>query len=123
LIKERRISWYIIYLFFCFIYDKIFNLNSYTHIFWEFRESNPHPHRGVEFFWRGEYNCGKVFTTFSFLFHFLHFLLFAYLIPSMPLWSNLLQFYPNFYLHGSLLCRNLKSCQFLNKYKLAHLSS
>ena len=41
---------------FFYIYDRNYNLNSHTSIFWRSRGSNTRPHRGVGHFRKGDYH-------------------------------------------------------------------
>ena len=56
--NEKKITYFISFLklfIYLFIFDRNFNLNSHTCIFWGSRESNPCPHRGVRLFGKGDY--------------------------------------------------------------------
>ena len=53
----------IIIIIYLFIYDRNSNLNSHTRIFWGFRGSNPHPHRGVGLYGEGDYHWTECLSS------------------------------------------------------------
>ena len=54
-ISPKKYSENIETFFFVCLDDRNYNLNSHIRIFWKSRKLNPHPYRGVELFWEGDY--------------------------------------------------------------------